>query len=80
MDGFEKDHKVIVIAATNRIDILDPALLRPGRFDRKIFVNRPTLEERKEIFKVYLKDKKLDKDLDMDKLIESLAIRTVGFV
>jgi ATP-dependent Zn protease len=80
MDGFEKDHKVIVIAATNRVDILDPALLRPGRFDRKIFVNRPTLEERKEIFKVYLKDKKLDKDLDMDKLIKSLAIRTVGFV
>ena len=80
MDWFEKDHQVIVIAATNRIDILDPALLRPGRFDRKIFVNRPTLEERKEIFKIYLKDKKLDKDLDLNKLIDSLAIRTVWFV
>lgn len=80
MDWFEKDHKVIVIAATNRIDILDPALLRPGRFDRKIFVNRPTLEERKEIFKVYLKNKKLDKELNQEKLIDSLAIRTVGFV
>ena len=80
MDGFEKDHQVIVIAATNRIDILDPALLRPGRFDRKIFVNRPTLEERKEIFKVYLKDKKLDKDLNLEKLLDSLAIRTVWFV
>ena len=80
MDGFEKEHKVIVIAATNRADILDPALLRPGRFDRKIFVNKPTLEERKEIFKVYLKDKKLDKKLDLDKLIDSLSIRTVGFV
>ncbi len=80
MDWFEKDHQIIVIAATNRIDILDPALLRPWRFDRKIFVNKPTLEERKEIFKVYLKNKKLDKNLEQDKLIESLAIRTVWFV
>jgi cell division protease FtsH len=80
MDGFEKDTQIIVIAATNRIDILDPALLRPGRFDRKIYVPRPTLEERKEILKVYLKDKKLDKELDLDKLLDSLAIRTVWFV
>ena len=80
MDWFEKDTQIIVIAATNRIDILDPALLRPGRFDRKVYVPRPTLEERKEILKVYLKDKKLDKDLELEKLLESLAIRTVGFV
>ena len=80
MDGFEKDTQIIVIAATNRIDILDPALLRPGRFDRKVYVPRPTLEERKEILKVYLKDKKLEEGLELDKLIESLAIRTVGFV
>lgn len=80
LDGFENDHKIIVIAATNRIDTLDPALLRPWRFDRKVFVNRPTLEERKEILKLYLKNKKLDKELDIDKLIESLAIRTVWFV
>ena len=80
LDGFENDHKVIVIAATNRIDVLDPALLRPGRFDRKILVSRPTLEERKEIFKVYLTNKKLDKELKIDKLIESLSIRTVWFV
>jgi len=80
MDGFEKDTQIIVIAATNRLDILDPALLRPGRFDRKVYVPRPTLEERKEILKVYLKDKKLEEGLELDKLIESLAIRTVGFV
>ncbi len=80
MDWFEKDHKVIVIAATNRVDILDPALLRPWRFDRKIFVNRPTLEERKEIFKVYLKDKKIDKKLRLEEIINSLSIRTVWFV
>ena len=80
MDGFEKDTQIIVIAATNRLDILDPALLRPGRFDRKVYVPRPTLEERKEIFKVYLKDKKLAEDLKLEKLLDSLAIRTVGFV
>jgi len=80
MDGFEKNNQIIVIAATNRLDILDPALLRPGRFDRKIYVPRPTLNERKEILKVYLENKKLDKKLDLDKLIDSLWIRTVGFV
>jgi len=77
MDGFEKDNQIIVIAATNRLDILDPALLRPGRFDRKIYVPVPTLNERKEILKVYLDSKKLDKELDLDKLLDSLAIRTV---
>ena len=80
MDGFEKDNQIIVIAATNRLDILDPALLRPGRFDRKIYVPVPTLNERKEILKVYLEPKKLDKELNLDKLLDSLAIRTVWFV
>jgi len=76
MDWFDKDTNVIVIAATNRPDILDPALLRPGRFDRKVYVWRPTLEERKEILKLHLKDKKLAKDVDID----SLARRTSWFV
>ncbi len=80
MDGFEKDNQIIVIAATNRLDILDSALLRPGRFDRKIYVPAPTLNERKEILKVYLDPKKLDKELNLDKLLDSLAIRTVWFV
>ena len=80
MDWFDKNHKVIVIAATNRVDVLDSALLRPGRFDRKIFVNKPTLDERKEIFELYIKDKKLDKKIDKEKLLDSLSIRTVGFV
>ncbi len=76
MDWFDKDTNVIVIAATNRPDILDPALLRPGRFDRKVFVGKPTLEERLEILKLHAKDKKLAKDVDL----EGLARRTAGFV
>ncbi len=76
MDGFDKDTNVIVIAATNRPDILDPALLRPGRFDRKVFVGKPTLEERLEILKLHAKDKKLTKDVDL----EGLARRTAWFV
>ena len=76
MDGFSKEHTVIVIAATNRPDVLDPALLRPGRFDRKILVGKPTLEERKAIIELYLKDKKIEKAVDVD----SIAVRTVDFV
>jgi len=76
MDGFSKEHTVIVIAATNRPDVLDPALLRPGRFDRKILVGKPTLEERKAIIEIYLKDKQIEKDVNID----SMAIRTVDFV
>ena len=76
MDGFEQDTKVIVIAATNRPDVLDSALLRAGRFDRKVFVGRPTLEERENIIKYYLKDKKI---ADTVKL-ESFAKRTTGMV
>jgi cell division protease FtsH len=76
MDWFDKDTNVIVIAATNRPDILDPALLRPGRFDRKVYVWRPTLEERLEILKLHLKDKKISDDVDLD----TLARRTSWFV
>lgn len=76
MDGFDTDTNVIVIAATNRPDILDAALLRSGRFDRKIMVGNPTLEERLMILEYHVKGKKLEKDVDL----ESLARRTSGFV
>ena len=76
MDGFDQRTNVVVIAATNRPDILDPALLRSGRFDRKVMVSRPTLEERVEIFNYYLKNKKVDKDVT----IASFAKRTTGLV
>ncbi len=76
MDGFESNTGVIVIAATNRADILDKALLRPGRFDRQIFVDLPDLVGRKEIFKVHMKPlKKLANDVDVDQL----ARQTPGF-
>lgn len=76
MDGFDNDTKVIVIAATNRPDTLDPALLRSGRFDRKVFVGRPTLEERQKILEYYVKDKKLDESVNL----ETMARRTSTFV
>jgi cell division protease FtsH len=76
MDGFDNMTNVIVIAATNRPDILDPALLRAGRFDRKVYVSAPTLEERVLIYQYYLKVKKVSKSLS----IESLAKRTSGLV
>ena len=76
MDGFDTTTNVIVVAATNRPDVLDPALLRAGRFDRKVYVSAPTLEERVLIFSYYLKDKKISKQLS----IESLAKRTSGLV
>ncbi len=76
MDGFEQGTNVIVIAATNRPDTLDSALMRSGRFDRKIMVGRPTLEERAMILKLHAEGKKLDKDVDL----ELLARRTSGFV
>jgi transitional endoplasmic reticulum ATPase len=68
MDGLEPLHNVIVIAATNRPDILDPALLRPGRFDRIVYIGPPDLEARKEILKIHTKDKPLAMDVDLDKL------------
>ncbi len=76
MDGFTPSTNVIVIAATNRPDTLDPALMRSGRFDRKIMVWTPTLEERKAILEYYLKNKKTDKTFSLD----SLARRTSWFV
>ena len=75
MDGFDVKGGVILIAATNRPDILDPALLRPGRFDRQIVVDRPDLEGRKGILRVHAKGKPLAKDVDLD----IIARRTPGF-
>ena len=75
MDGFTPNSGVIVIAATNRADILDKALLRAGRFDRQIFVELPDLEERRQIFKVHMRPLKLSKNVD----VEFLAKQTPGF-
>jgi cell division protease FtsH len=65
MDGFEATEGIVMMAATNRPDILDPALLRPGRFDRQILVPLPTQDERVEILKVHMRDKKVDPDVDV---------------
>src|SRR5512137_1247028 len=73
MDGLETLHNVVVIAATNRPDILDPALLRPGRFDRLVLIGPPDLEARKEILRIHTKDKPLDKDFDLDKLANKMT-------
>ena len=75
MDGFDRTEGVIVLAATNRPDILDPALLRPGRFDRQIYVNKPDVKGREAILKVHAKDKRLDDTVDLHLLARS----TVGF-
>lgn len=75
MDGFGTNSGVIILAATNRADILDRALMRAGRFDRQIYVDMPDLNERKEIFKVHLKPIKVDKSIDID----FLAKQTPGF-
>jgi cell division protease FtsH len=75
MDGFDQRSTVILMAATNRPDILDPALLRPGRFDRQIVIDRPDLEGRKAILRVHAKGKPLDPGVDLD----ILARRTPGF-
>ena len=76
MDGFEGDEGVIVIAATNRSDVLDPALLRPGRFDRKVLVGRPDVRGREAILKVHAKNKPLAPDVDL----KEVARQTPGFV
>ena len=73
MDGFGKNEGVIVLAATNRPDILDPALLRPGRFDRQIHVGRPDVKGREEILKVHAKGKKLADDVDLKVIARSTA-------
>ena len=75
MDGFARTEGVIVLAATNRPDILDPALLRPGRFDRQIYVGAPDAKGRQEILKVHTKDKRLDSSVDLS----TLALATSGF-
>lgn len=75
MDGFATDSGVIILAATNRPDVLDSALLRPGRFDRQISIDKPDIAGREHIFKVHLKPIKLSKDLDVKKL----AAQTPGF-
>jgi len=75
MDGFEPNEKVIVIAATNRPDVLDPALLRPGRFDRRVTLDLPDLEDREEILKIYAKKKPFAEDVNL----RTLAERTPGF-
>lgn len=75
MDGFEKDAQVIVLAATNRPDILDPALLRPGRFDRRVVLDLPDLSDREEILKIHARNKPLAANVDL----RQVAIRTPGF-
>ncbi len=76
MDGFDTDTNVIIIAATNRPDILDPALLRPGRFDRRVTLDRPDMKGREAILKVHIKGKPLEPNVDL----ASLARGTPGFV
>ncbi|MCJ7607328.1 MAG: AAA family ATPase, partial [Thermoplasmata archaeon] len=68
MDGLESLHNVIVMAATNRPDMIDPALLRPGRFDRLVYIPPPGLEARKEILRIHTKDRPVADDVDLDKL------------
>ena len=75
MDGFTINQGVIVMAATNRVDILDPALLRPGRFDRQIVVNRPDIQGRREVLNLYAKGKPMSDDVDLD----AIARMTAGF-
>lgn len=94
MDGFDNETSVIVMAATNRPDVLDPALLRPGRFDRRVVVDKPSLEGRKDILKVHSKNKPLAKDVnltfvarktpgftgaDLENLLNEAAIRAAKF-
>ncbi len=76
MDGFDTDTNVILIAATNRPDILDPALLRPGRFDRQVVMDRPDMKGREQILKVHVRGKPLEPGVDL----ETIARGTPGFV
>lgn len=75
MDGFDRETRVVIIAATNRPDILDAALLRPGRFDRRVILDLPDIRDREEILKIHARNKPLEKDVDLRKV----AIRTPGF-
>lgn len=76
MDGFANNQGIIVMAATNRVDILDHAIMRPGRFDRKVYVGKPDLKARREILDVHVKNKPLGDDVDLDKVAKT----TSGFV
>ena len=75
MDGFDNDKGLIVLAATNRVDVLDPAILRPGRFDRQVPVEKPDVKGREDILRIHAKNVKLDEDVDF----ESIAHGTTGF-
>ncbi|MEA1929861.1 MAG: ATP-dependent zinc metalloprotease FtsH [Patescibacteria group bacterium] len=75
MDGFEPNQKLIVMAATNRPDVLDPALLRPGRFDRRVLLDNPDIKDREEILKIYARKKPLGEDVNL----QTIAQRTPGF-
>ncbi|XP_070119379.1 mitochondrial inner membrane m-AAA protease component AFG3L1 isoform X10 [Equus caballus] len=79
MDGFNSSTNVVVLAGTNRPDILDPALMRRGRFDRQIYISPPDIKGRSSIFKVHLRPLKLDKTLSKDTLVRKLAALTPGF-
>ncbi|WFD28433.1 Mitochondrial inner membrane m-AAA protease component [Malassezia nana] len=79
MDGFGTNEHVVVLAGTNRPDVLDPALMRPGRFDRHIAIDRPDISGRRSIFHVHLKPLKLREDVDVDLLAEKLSTLTPGF-
>ncbi len=73
MDGFSDNEGIIVMAATNRVDILDPAIMRPGRFDRKVFVGRPDVNGREEILNVHAKNKRLSDDVDLHQVAQTTA-------
>jgi cell division protease FtsH len=73
MDGFGANEGIIVMAATNRVDILDPAIMRPGRFDRKVLVGRPDVKGREEILKVHSKNKPLGDDVDLERIARTTA-------
>ncbi|MCS6789008.1 MAG: ATP-dependent zinc metalloprotease FtsH [Patescibacteria group bacterium] len=75
LDGFDRNTQLIVLAATNRPDVLDPALLRPGRFDRRIILDLPDINDREEILKIHARNKQLEPDVDLKKV----AVRTPGF-
>ena len=79
LDGFEKVEGVIVVGSTNRLDIIDEALTRPGRLEKKIYIPLPDENARREILKVHLQDLKLAKDIDIDEIAKEIAAKTEGF-
>ena len=81
MDGFGVNEGIIVMAATNRVDILDPAILRPGRFDRKVLVGRPDVRGREQILEVHAKNKPIGDDVNLEQysteLLQDLQVQTL---